>query len=284
MFHDFDASRFSPNQQVEVYDITTGVVDDTTILSIEEELADEYVHYSTMENNMLCHMYYAAGEALRRPTDPVAGSPAGRLFLYAYEMILAQEDSNLGANYKWTASDGLGTFGGFSAGGVSGEIAPGDATGVRVLNQHYGSLPYPLYASQYRADVQHTHTFFPQVCAAYAAQRLGADITKLPAHPRRLPPHQLTTSPSTTITTRAQETPRYTKPRFPRRRQTGVGGSPYDREVWPMASPGMAEVQYQLRSGRSPVTLTWNDTTPIVEGQTRNYYQHGWWGSPLPKM
>lgn len=287
IYHEPDSPRFVFDQLVEVYSRTTGQVirnirvkshiDSSSGSPVTEEWADLYTQYRSVDNNMLCQMYYAVGEALRTSSGPVAGTAAGRLFLYTYEMMLAREENE--TYFRDVVSGSTIYATGFSMGGASGVVDPTSPTGVQILNERYNEPAYPPYTSDTFSagfgtqSAEYSWSFFPQVCAAYAAQRLGAETLSLNAAPI-LGGLRLGSFPeayvnyydsagdpsvySTKIDNMVQFWPFY--------------AGQFAVETWPMAAPWMAEVQHQLARNVAPVvTLRWAATPPMLEGWIRTF-------------
>lgn len=278
VFHDFTGQRFPIGPDITLTETNTGALGQVTLGSILQELYGNYVYYETADNNMLCHMYYAVGEALR-PTYAVNGdlnaptdelTPPGRLFIYAYEMILAREKHQ---NYYATASTSLGTYGGFNRRGASGVVDSSAETGLQVANLFYNELPEPPYATLYRNEPLKEHSFYPELSAAYAAQRLRAEPLSL-------------NSTSVMAGLRVNYDPEYyaqylttsSFSAYEDKISSAAGKwsaltAPGAEESWPMASPWMAEVQHQIANAGAPtVNIQWSGAEAgIVEGTTKTY-------------
>ena len=276
VFHDFTGLRFPTDGNTSVELSAEFTEEDVILGSILEDLADNYVHYETADNNMLCHMYYAVGEALH-PTYAGAvssptpeDSPPGRLFIYAYEMILAREKHE---NYYAAAADFMGTYGGFNRRGASGLVNPGNGTtGIDVANPYYNEEPKAPYATLYRNEPLKDHSFYPELSAAYAAQRLRAEPLSLNSRPIMA---GLRINYNPEYYTQYLQTASYSEYEEKISSAAGKWGGAVINglESWPMASPWMGEAQYQIANAGAPtVSIQWSPAgNAVVEGTTRAY-------------
>ena len=254
IYHPNNGERFPLNVQLGVYNgnprdsngnLIQSAENQVTLTSVIDDWFLRYAVFQTMEQFIQQHGFFSITEAVLQNVDPTR---AEVMYTYVYEISKALADSE---PYHLVFPVSGRQVGGYMARGSSGERGPFGTEAFRQINTLLEEPAEAPFISRYANSFERSYLFFGQMCAAYAAERLGVEPLSLT---NSLVQEGLRLGAAPTETNFIAKI-------------AALGDLAYRgttsnvNELSYMWLPWVAEVQYQLTAAQNPdVAVGWNQT------------------------